>query len=70
MIDAWTCYPFFATILMNLQWKLYVFFIQAPDFFYKCLEEKLGLKSLEDLMKFDKALEKLSRDHPEINKLL
>ncbi|XP_052098072.1 uncharacterized protein LOC127732904 [Mytilus californianus] len=49
---------------------LYKLFRRAPDFFYKCLEEKLGLKSLEDLMKFDKALEKLSRDHPEINKLL
>lgn len=49
---------------------LYKLSFKAPDFFYKCLEEKLGLKSLEDLMKFDKALETLSRQHPEMNKLL
>lgn len=49
---------------------LYKLFIRAPDFFYKCLETKLGLKSLEELMKFDQALEKLAKDHPEINKLV
>ena len=47
-----------------------IYFFQAPDFFYKCLETKLGLKSLEELMKFDQALEKLAKDHPEINKLV
>ncbi|XP_069137832.1 uncharacterized protein [Argopecten irradians] len=49
---------------------LYKLFRRAPEFFYRCLEEKLGLQSLEDLMKFTDALEKLSEEQPDINKLL
>ncbi|XP_033750309.1 uncharacterized protein LOC117334666 [Pecten maximus] len=49
---------------------LYKLFRRAPEFFYRCLEEKLCLRSLEDLMRFTDALEKLSEEQPEINQLL
>ncbi|OWF54050.1 uncharacterized protein LOC110445638 [Mizuhopecten yessoensis] len=49
---------------------LYKLFRRAPEFFYRCLEKRLGLKSLEDLMRFTDALEKLSDEQPEINQLL
>lgn len=39
-------------------------FLQAPDYFYRCIEEKLGMKSLEDLMRFSDAIEKLQLEHP------
>ncbi|XP_060072155.1 uncharacterized protein LOC132552028 [Ylistrum balloti] len=49
---------------------LYKLFRRAPEFFYRCLEEKLGLQSLEDLMRFTDALEKLSEEQPDLNQQL
>ena len=43
---------------------VYLEFLQAPDYFYRCIEEKLGMKSLEDLMRFSDAIEKLQLEHP------
>ncbi|KAK3610002.1 hypothetical protein CHS0354_032347 [Potamilus streckersoni] len=34
--------------------------IKAPEFFFRCLESKLGLDSLEDIMNLSNALEKLT----------
>ncbi|KAJ8304373.1 hypothetical protein KUTeg_017956 [Tegillarca granosa] len=39
---------------------LYKVFQRAPEFFYRCIEQKLGITSLEDLMRFSNAVEKLS----------
>jgi hypothetical protein len=48
----------------------YFYILQAPEYFYRCIEEKLGMKSLEDLMKFSDAIERLQTEHPEINRLV
>ncbi|XP_061174816.1 uncharacterized protein LOC133183961 [Saccostrea echinata] len=60
--------------LKNLSGKqlvfLYKLFRRAPEYFYRCIEEKLGMKSLEDLMKFSDAIEKLQAEYPDINRLI
>lgn len=49
---------------------LYKLFRRAPEYFYRCIEEKLGMKSLEDLMRFSDCIEKLQIEHPDINRLI
>lgn len=49
---------------------LYKLFRRAPDYFYRCIEEKLGMKSLEDLMRFSDSIENLQIEHPDINRLI
>lgn len=49
---------------------LYKLFRRAPEYFYRCIEEKLGMKSLEDLMRFSDSIEKLQIAHPDINRLI
>ncbi|KAK3098736.1 hypothetical protein FSP39_022570 [Pinctada imbricata] len=38
---------------------LYKMFYRAPESFYRCIQEKLGMKSLEELMRFSDAIESL-----------
>lgn len=49
---------------------LYKLFRRAPEYFYRCIEEKLGMKSLEDLMRFSDSIERLQIAHPDINRLI
>lgn len=53
-----------------VEWWNSIFILKAPDYFYRCIEEKLGMKSLEDLMRFSDSIENLQIEHPDINRLI
>lgn len=44
-------------ILFWVEWWNFIFIFKVLDYFYRCIEEKFGMKSLEDLMRFSDFIE-------------